>query len=223
MFSYVFMKILEGRPRSYDRLMNRLSRGRIREVKESVAAEVPPGSRVLEIGCGTGELAALLIARGMFVDGFDSNPDMVRVARERIDREGLSGRFAVREMDVSKIDSIPESTYDVVVSTLVLSELSDDERRYMLRQSNRVLKPGGALVIADEVMPRTFGRKLVHSLARIPLLAATYLVSGTATHPLADFFEELSRAGLAVEKEHRSHGDAFALVVARKTARKRKE
>lgn len=219
MFSYVFMKILEGMPRSYDRLMNRVSRGRIREVKESVAAEVPPGSRILEIGCGTGELAALLIARGTVVDGFDSNPAMVRVAEERIDREELSGRFTVREMGVSEMDSLPESTYDVVVSTLVLSELSDDERRYALRQSNRVLEPQGTLVIADEVVPRTAGRKLVHILAWIPLLAVTYLVSRTYTRPLVDINGDLSASGFIPEKELRSHGDAFALVVARKGAR----
>ena len=64
MFSYVFMKILEGRPRSYDRRMDELSRGRVRAMKQAVASEIPPGTHVLELGCGTGELAVLICARG---------------------------------------------------------------------------------------------------------------------------------------------------------------
>ena len=216
----MFMKILEGRPRDYDRLMIRLSRGRVGEVKESVAAEIPPGARVLEIGCGTGELAEMMIARGAAVDGFDASPDMVRAAEERINREGLSGRFTVREMGVSEMDSLGESAYDVVVSTLVLSELSDDERKYALRQSARILKPLGIMVIADEAAPRTPGRKLIHTLVRIPLLAATYLVSRASTRPLTDINGDLSESGFILEKEIRSHGDAFTLAVARKGAHK---
>ena len=88
MFSYVFMKILESRPRSYDRAMDKASRGRVKQMKEDVAAEVPNGSRVLEIGCGTGELAAMCIARGSTVEGFDASPAMVKVARQRIEEEG---------------------------------------------------------------------------------------------------------------------------------------
>ncbi|MDP7112665.1 MAG: hypothetical protein QGH45_11915 [Myxococcota bacterium] len=50
MFSYVFMKILEGRPASYDRKMDAASQGRVLEMKNAVVAEVPEGSSVLESG-----------------------------------------------------------------------------------------------------------------------------------------------------------------------------
>jgi hypothetical protein len=46
------------------------------------------------------------------------------------------------------------------------------------------------------------------------MLAATYLVSRTSTHPIADLPGELKAAGFTVKKEIRSQGDAFALVVA---------
>jgi cyclopropane fatty-acyl-phospholipid synthase-like methyltransferase len=73
-FSYVFMKILEGRPRSYGRRMDKASRGRVREIKESVVKEVRQDARVLEIGCVTGELAVVLIGHGAVVDAFDASP-----------------------------------------------------------------------------------------------------------------------------------------------------
>ena len=216
MLSYVFMKILEGRPPSYDRRMDAVSGGRVSAIKRALAAEIPPGIRVLEIGCGTGELGALLCARGAHVEGFDRSPSMLAVAGERIEAEGLTGRLECREMGVDGMDRLPECAYGAVVSTLVFSELSDDERRFALRHAFRVLEPGGLLVIADEVVPRSALRRLGQSLSRAPLLAATYLVAGTATRPIRDLQGEVGAAGFRLEKEERSQGDAFALLVARR-------
>jgi cyclopropane fatty-acyl-phospholipid synthase-like methyltransferase len=213
MLSYVFMKILESRPRSYDRAMDKASRGRVKQMKENVAAEVPDGSRVLEIGCGTGELAAMCIARDSTVEGFDASPAMVEVARQRIAEEGLHDKMTVEQMGVDGMDSLPDARYDAVVSTLVFSELSDDERRYALTNTRRVLKPGGICVIADEVRPRTSGQRLLYSMVRGPAFALSYLVSKAITRPVEDLAGEMKTAGFSVIKEVRSHGDAFAMVV----------
>jgi demethylmenaquinone methyltransferase/2-methoxy-6-polyprenyl-1,4-benzoquinol methylase len=217
--SYVFMKILEGRPRSYDRRMDAVSRGRVLAMKRAVAAEIAPGTRVLEIGCGTGELGALLCARGASVEGFDRSPSMLAMARARIASQGLAGRLECSEMGVDGMDGLPESAYGAVVSTLVLSELSDDERRFALEHAFRVLEPGGLLVIADEVLPHSTARRFSHGLARAPLLAATYLVAGATTRPIRDLAGELRSAGFSVRKEERSHGDAAALLVAQRPKR----
>jgi demethylmenaquinone methyltransferase/2-methoxy-6-polyprenyl-1,4-benzoquinol methylase len=214
MFSYIFMKILETRPQSYDRRMDQLSGGRAAQIKQSVADAVPQGARVLEIGCGTGQLAAMLCEQGATVEGFDANPAMVAQARRRIEAESLQDKLAVREMGVEGMDTLPERSFSAAVSTLVLSELSDDERRYALRHARRLLEPGGRLIIADEVVPRTAGRRLLHAAVRAPLLAATYLASRSSTRPLADLRQELADAGFVLDREERSHGDAFALFVA---------
>ncbi len=216
MFSYVFMKILEGRPRSYDKAMNRASAGRVLRIKQSVAALVPDGARVLEIGCGTGELAAICLDRGAVVDGFDLNPAMIEAAGKRIAAMGVADKFTVRQMGVDAMDSFADGTYDAVVSTLVFSELSDDERRFALKHAFRVLKTGGRLIIADETVPRTFAKKVVHAFVRAPVSAVTFLLSGSSTHPVDDLVGEVATAGFTVKKEERSHGDAFALVVAEK-------
>jgi len=218
MLSYVFMKILEGRPRSYDRRIDRISGHRVRAMKERVAGAVPAGSKILEIGCGTGELAGMLISRDCTVDGFDLSPSMVAAAQERIEAERLEGKLNVRQMGVEAMDRLPNGAYDAVVATLVFSELTDDEIRYALRHASRILKPGGWLVIADEVPPRSRARRLLHMLLRLPLAAATYLITRSSTRPVADLSERICGAGFAVEREERSHGDAFAIVTARRAA-----
>ncbi|MBW2094475.1 MAG: class I SAM-dependent methyltransferase [Deltaproteobacteria bacterium] len=214
MLSYVFMKILEMRPRSYDRRMEKVSRGRTRKIKEAVAELVPERGNVLEIGCGTGELAGLIVQRGCIVEGFDLSPSMVRAAAERREKENLRDKFSVKCMGVEGMDDFPDENFDVVVATLAFSELNDNERRFALKHAARVLRPGGRLIIADEVVPRSPMRRLVHSMARFPLLALTYLVTGTSTRPLKDLSGEIEKAELTIQKENRSQGDSFALVVA---------
>ncbi len=218
MFSYVFMKILETRPRSYDRNINRASLGKIRAIKRQIANQATPGSKVLEIGCGTGELAGMLVAAGCNVEGFDLSPSMVGAARERIKSEGLGDSFTVHNAGVDSMDIFADRSYDTVVSTLVFSEMSDDERRYALANAYRVLSPGGKIIIADEVSPRSGVLRFLHSMTRAPALLGTYLVTSATTRPLDDIAGELTAAGFVVGKYARSQGDSFAVVVAVKPA-----
>jgi len=214
MFSYVFMKILETRPRSYDRNINRASLGKVKEVKRQIANLITPGSKVLEIGCGTGEFAGMLVTAGCNVEGFDLSPSMIGVARERIRSEGIGDSFTVHNMGVDSMDMFADRSYDAVVSILAFSEMSDDERGYALENAYRVLSPGGKIIIADEVSPRSGVLRFLHSITRAPTLLVTYLVTSATTRPIGDIAGELAAAGFVVEKCERSQADSFALVVA---------
>lgn len=214
MFSYVFMKILEGRPRSYDQGMRLASAGRTLAMKQQVAAALPPGRQVLEIGCGTGELAAMLVEKGATVVGFDANPAMLAMARQRLEDENIGDRLELVEIGVEAMDRFDDGAFGAVVSTLVFSELSRDERLYALKNAHRVLEPGGLLVLVVEVVPRTSGRRAVQSLFRAPGAVAAYLVSRATTKPVPDLAGEVARAGFLIESEERSHGDSVALVAA---------
>lgn len=223
MFSAVFMKILESRPRSYDRRMDAVSRGRVGALKRAVvdAVSSPEGARVLEIGCGTGELALMLARLGAIVDGFDRSEAMAAMAKERLESDEakeLLGSLTFQRMGVDGMDELETGVYDAAVSTLVFSELTDDERRYALKHAHRALRPGGQLVIADEVVPRTAKGRALHALVRTPALVATFLVSRDTTRPLSDLEGELEAAGFAVDREERSQGDALAIVTAHRRA-----
>jgi cyclopropane fatty-acyl-phospholipid synthase-like methyltransferase len=214
--SYVFMKILEARPPSYDQRINAATRGRVKAMKEAVVAAVPPGTNVLEVGCGTGELGAMLCGAGATVEAFDLSPSMVKEAERRIASAKLESQLSVREMGVDGMDGFESDHYGAVVSTLVLSELSDDERRFAIEHAYRVLKAGGVFVVADEVVPKRRGQRFMHGLARAPLAATTFLVSRTGTKPIGDLQGDVSAAGFEIIADETSEGGSFALVVARK-------
>ena len=222
MFSYLFMKLLEKRPQSYDRLITKASRGKIRSAKNSIAADLNSAGHILEIGCGTGELACMLAAQGAMVHGFDRNPEMIDFARQRCEARNLENKISLQNMSVHAMDGLPTNDYDGVVATLVFSELSDDERQFALKHAQRVLKPHGIIVIADEAVPRKKLQRISHLLFRMPMLLATYLVTRTTTRPLLNPERELTAAGFIVEKEIRSHGDSFAIVTGRLRSEDRK-
>ena len=99
MSTYVYMRILESAPRRYDAGIRLLSLGRARAIYEAVAEAAVGGARaprVLELGCGTGNLTCALLARGALVTAVDQNPDMLEVAREKLGQ--ADGRLLLREL-----------------------------------------------------------------------------------------------------------------------------
>lgn len=100
-------------------------------------------SRVLDVGCGTGELLRRVRANvpDAVLAGLDPVPEMLDVAREK-----LSGRDDLR---VGYADRLPwnAGTFDVVVSCNMFHYIS--EPLTALREMARVLRPTGALVLTD--------------------------------------------------------------------------
>ena len=75
-----------------------------------------PGSRVLELNCGTGEDAIHLAKLGIRVLGTDASAEMLKVASAKIAREQLSHLVEVRTLAWEQLDSLPESDFDGALS-----------------------------------------------------------------------------------------------------------
>ncbi len=99
--------------------------------------------RVLEVGCGAGDLAALLARRGARVDAVDRSPEMAALARAWVP-PGVH----VVEADVLDLD-LPAGGYDAVVSTGALHHLPLEPA---LRSFAAAVRPGG--VVAAVALPR---------------------------------------------------------------------
>jgi len=199
MSTYVLMRILESAPRRYDWGIRLLSLGRLDTAYDRLASRIDAGQLVLDIGCGTGALTLRAAHRGARVCAIDTSAAMLEIARQRVRAAKLEGYVDFREMGVAELDREPRDSYDVVISGLCFSELSEDELRYTLAQVRRVLKPGALLLIVDEVRPPSFGRRVVYALVRAPLAAVTYLITQQTTHPVDRLPQRLADAGMSVE------------------------
>jgi ubiquinone/menaquinone biosynthesis C-methylase UbiE len=193
----VFMKWLETKPKDYDRGIQLLTLGQIQHTKERIANHYArQGMRVLEIGCGTGTLTAMMAARGAEVTGIDASPRMLAEAQKKVAAAGLQERVSLEYLDATLIgDHFPAASFDLIVSTLVFSELSSDEQRYVLEACQVLLAPGGRLLIADEVIPAGALRRLSFYLVRLPLTLLTWLLTRTTTTALRGFEPLLVQTG----------------------------
>ena len=220
MSTYVWMRLLESAPRRYDLGVRILTLGKLERIYDRlIETYVRPGARVLDLGCGTGALTIRTARRGAQVVGIDTNPEMLEVAEARARSEGLSERIELREQGVAELYREPPESYDAITAGLFLSELSDDEIAYTLREVERLLVPGGLLLVADEVRPDGLVRRFGHALLRAPIAAITYLVSGQTSRPVVALPEKIRAAGLRVTSvTWHSRARSFAEVVAQKPA-----
>jgi ubiquinone/menaquinone biosynthesis C-methylase UbiE len=111
-------------------------------------AAIGPGQRVLEIGCGTGNLllAAKRTQPEAVVVGLD--PDLAALARAH--RKAARRHLAV-QLDRGYADELPyaDDSVDVVLSSFMLHHVPADQRETAVREVLRVLRPGGALHLVD--------------------------------------------------------------------------
>ncbi len=112
-------------------------------------AKIEPGDKVLDVGCGTGNLtltAKRYAGASGSAYGIDASPEMIDVARKKARRGGSEVVF-----EVGLIEKIayPDATFDVVISRLAIHHLPDDLKHRGFTEILRVLKPGGRLLIAD--------------------------------------------------------------------------
>ncbi len=108
--------------------------------------------RVLDIGCGTGSLtlAMHLDAPRATIVGIDADESALAIARAKL----APGSPGVQlQQGLAQHLPFADGVFDVVVSSLFFHHLSSEDKRSVLRQAHRVLRPAGRLAIADWGVP----------------------------------------------------------------------
>ncbi len=167
---------VDGRVRLVDWLEDMLSLGQQEAILETTlaAAELGPGERLVDVGCGTGKLAVAAAGRlgdrygrPSHVLGIDATPGMIDLALKRAHDAGVAAEFQV---GIAEALPLPDGAADAVTSSYFFHHLPSDVKPEALREMWRVLAPGGRLVIAD------YGRAhgLVGLIASVPMRANFY-------------------------------------------------
>jgi O-antigen chain-terminating methyltransferase len=123
--------------------LERRHRGTPAEIRERLAVYLPllAGKRdVVDLGCGRGEALALLREHGLNAAGVDESTEMVRRCREQ-------GLDAATGEALAFLRARPAASLDGVVSFHVIEHLPREILDALVRESWRVLRPGGILVL----------------------------------------------------------------------------
>ena len=111
-------------------------------------ADLEPGQRILEIGCGTGNVTILVktLYPAVEIVGLDPDRKALDRARRKADRQRVS-----IQLDRGFSDELqyPDESYDRVLSAFMFHHLTRDEKEQSLREIRRVLRPGGSLHLLD--------------------------------------------------------------------------
>jgi ubiquinone/menaquinone biosynthesis C-methylase UbiE/ferredoxin len=218
------MKALESAPERYDKGIRWLGWLKLDGIRNHIADIIEnEAETVLEIGAGTGTQALLLAKRGLEVTGIDHSSGMLAIAQGKIDHqkqevsgEPIAASVTLLHKDAVELDEFDLESFDAITSTLVLSELHPSEQRYTLSYAFQILKPGGVLVLADEVAPHRLSRRVAHSLISAPLKLITYIVTQTSTKAVRGLDRMVEEAGFEIESIENYQLDSFQLIIARK-------
>jgi len=124
-------------------------KGRIWRGAPAKLPDLPPGSRVLELGCGNGKTLAAMLKRPWRVAALDLSPLAVRLGRETA--TSFRDESSEAEFIAADVICLPfrDSTFDAVFAFHVIGHLRENERRRAAREAVRVLKAEGRLFFLE--------------------------------------------------------------------------
>ena len=154
-FDVMERRIWGGQAESYARTAARLC---VRTVPALLdAAGVGAGTRMLDVGCGTGNVTAAALARGAAVRAVDAEPDMVAATRRAVPGT---------EVRTGTLPQLPyaDAEFDAVVGNFVLNHVGRPLEA--LVEMRRVARPGGRIAVTVWQLPGTPGQSLVGRAAQ---------------------------------------------------------
>ena len=141
----------------YDLLTNVLTFGQAKRLRRLTVdlSLLKPGESILDLGCGTGGVtipAKERIGSTGKAFGIDPSPEMIAIAKQKAIRSNIDIDFRVGVIEALPF---PDSSFDVVTSSLMMHHLPEQLQLKGAAEVYRVLKPGGRWLIADMIRPKS--------------------------------------------------------------------
>lgn len=192
--------------------------------------EVAPGSTLLDMGCGTGNMAALLLQKQPAkIVGVDLSASMLKIARAKLTKQSATKVECIQSDILSFLLTQPSGSYDCIVTVNVLYALGDRDKLW--REMLRVCSPKGTIVIAtststknttlvkEQLQAKGLWRSLHPKLLSVGLidgLIRLFNVAGTFEFPgEAQLRQEVVGAGGVMSEVESCYGGADILFTVR--------
>ncbi len=218
---------------AYDRVNQVLSLGLDSSWRKQLVRQIVPQDvmSVLDLATGTADLLIRMLKSGLPITracGIDLSEKMLAVGRKKLDRLRIDRRAVLRKGDMHQIP-FTDGEFDAVTAAFALRNAEDPVR--VFREINRVLKPGGQVLILEfSLSPRPFLKKaqLVYLERIVPWLgglvsrqrpAYQYLCETIKDFPAHDRFCALLReTGFVNVEQKRLFPDVTSVYSGRKAA-----
>jgi SAM-dependent methyltransferase len=174
------------------------------------------GCRVLDAGCGDGDLGVLLCSEFPFTNytGYDIDPQAIQAGRATAEMRGFAARLKLVLGDVVELTA-GAPAFDLAFLFLTLHEIPPGDRAAVAAATRAALRPGGALLVLDESYPETLA-EAARRESRMGLhFEYTELVWGSHAPTRTEVHELLSGAGFTGVERLAMLGGSFEVVVAR--------
>lgn len=144
------------------------------EMLGAIALCLPPETeRILELGCGTGELTQKVLQHcpNAQLVAVDYSPRMIEFIQEKLDYQGQRDRVQTFQLDFGAWANDEGETnigdnFDAVISSLAIHHLSDEMKGKLFQKIARSLKPNGRFWNADPLLPEFPELKEIYQQSR---------------------------------------------------------
>jgi tRNA (cmo5U34)-methyltransferase len=122
-------------------------------VRSLVAAEYRPGTTILDLGAGSGQVEALLLAArpDARIVAVDASPAMLGLARERLASFGDKIELVAGDFAQPERLTLPALDYGIALLIQALHHVPHDRKRRLLALLGRILLPGALLILVDRL------------------------------------------------------------------------